>query len=998
MARRSILYEISLAGAENARQQLLEFNKTLREGGTVDYAQYRDAQRQVIQTTRGMNNEQRLNQQIFLSMHPRILETTRALGLFSHVTGTAMNAMNVMNTAQILLNTNTVKELELRNDVTRAQREYNLAIEQNQSPEQLANLSEKLMEAKEAQKQFNEESSQQKMMAYFTFATSIAHLGTDIAALVAKTPEFISLLKKLTGAFGGGGGTSIIPSGTPGGGISSGGGPRLSPPSAPAPAIPISTGSGCLEICNRSQAGMGQEAGKAATEGLKSALRNPLTVALITGAVTGTGVLLATKMDEIKGAIDDSTKKITDAFKPSVVGQISEGSSINSAGRGSNFVTISDPTDSGAVKVKEIFPLHIPTMIPNGPISNTIDSFNSDSHDVTDSHDSTDSHAQTDSNNTTNNTTNTTTQVTPELIGTLMVKMEQTQFQTLVDTISGKNAPKAESTTPMPSSQGFAGFKNMEKLSSEQEEALTPNQKTGIGSDEWLQQNRPDIWKKIEAERESAGQVQVNNMGRRMAQTGESPWMQHATEVPEASSTQTQAGNNFWGNMLGGGVTGVISLLMKQLLFGNSATEAVMPKPPTSPSGSVMAPEGGGHPATIAAQRAAGELRVPVQENPQVVRNTLRGGYEPPEYKTPVTPSEYNTNIPGNAARGAEAAENVVAKTSPDAVEAAKGVGVIGKVAGAISSVEATIAGAIGIWGMTMAGLFDAKTSPFKGLGQIGEAQASSGDTPKLADRFKGVSADIDKTKDESRITKNYFDDIATNVDNSKAISIGVSSDWDSIAKNTVDAKAASTTTSSNMTDAGKALVAAIFDIITKLSGISVKSNTNIDTSPSPRTSSGSTSRMVSSGNSSLGLIGIGGIATYNSKGQNTSLSAFYHAAGGLIDEPMVGRTKSGETHVIGEAGPEIILPLSKISGATTGNTTVASVLDKLNAGDDYSGSAGGMVNANPSSQNMGGSGVTIINETCYYTIGGTVVAENELLKLVGKNSYQEARQRRIGS
>src|SRR5689334_1489559 len=124
MAKRSILYEISLEGAQQAKQELDEFNKTLREGGSVDMQEYSRAQRQVTMTSRGMINEERRSQQLFLAMHPNIRKTSEALGTFSRVSGVTMNVMNSINMAQLLMNNNSTKELEMKNKLTDATRQY----------------------------------------------------------------------------------------------------------------------------------------------------------------------------------------------------------------------------------------------------------------------------------------------------------------------------------------------------------------------------------------------------------------------------------------------------------------------------------------------------------------------------------------------------------------------------------------------------------------------------------------------------------------------------------------------------------------------------------------------------------------------------------------------------------------------------------------------------------------------------------------------------------
>ena len=71
--------------------------------------------------------------------------------------------------------------------------------------------------------------------------------------------------------------------------------------------------------------------------------------------------------------------------------------------------------------------------------------------------------------------------------------------------------------------------------------------------------------------------------------------------------------------------------------------------------------------------------------------------------------------------------------------------------------------------------------------------------------------------------------------------------------------------------------------------------------------------------NSSGGYRGAG---TY---GVTPGASTNWHASGGLITEPIVGKgLRTGSTHVFGEAGAELVTPLSKLkSGESKVNVTV---------------------------------------------------------------------------
>ncbi|MGH9878737.1 MAG: hypothetical protein ACRD5H_13970, partial [Nitrososphaerales archaeon] len=258
---RPLIYEISVQGADRARAEFQSLHQTLEHGGTVSWEEYRSARNRVLQQSRALVTAQKVEHQMWLATHPNIRKATELMGTFSRMTGVAMGVMNTINLAQIAFNQTTGETIGMRNKLSQAERELAIAVRQGSSAEELANLREEAELAKVQLKEFEDQTSKQRMQNLFTFATSIAHLGSSFGSIITRSPEIIGFFRRLGGSIGGvqtGGGSPPPPAGA---GTFSRGFPPFGGIGAP-------IGAGGMCLCSATVAGIGQSVGTKVATGL----------------------------------------------------------------------------------------------------------------------------------------------------------------------------------------------------------------------------------------------------------------------------------------------------------------------------------------------------------------------------------------------------------------------------------------------------------------------------------------------------------------------------------------------------------------------------------------------------------------------------------------------------------------------------------------------------------------------------------------------------------
>lgn len=258
MAERSIIYHLSVQGAQQVKSELDQVRQRFDQGG-ASIGELRDVQRTATQTARVFNQEQRISHNLFLAMHPNIRRAGEAMQTFSRITGLAMNAMNAINLAQLVFNQKASGQMEMANNLRQAERELAIAIKTGAGEQELANLRENAELARSKMKEFNDELNQQRFSNYFTFAASIGHLASGFGAIVTRSPEIVNLFRRIGGSFfggtpsGGGGPPSVGGTGS----FSRGG---FGAPGAPGVGVPTMAGR-CVEICGGAQAGIASKVG-----------------------------------------------------------------------------------------------------------------------------------------------------------------------------------------------------------------------------------------------------------------------------------------------------------------------------------------------------------------------------------------------------------------------------------------------------------------------------------------------------------------------------------------------------------------------------------------------------------------------------------------------------------------------------------------------------------------------------------------------------------------
>jgi hypothetical protein len=293
MAERSIIYHLSVQGAQQVKSELDQVRQRF-DNGTASLGEMRDAQRTATQTARVFNNEQKISHNLWLAMHPKIRQTSEALGAFNRLTSVTLTAMNAINLAQLVFNQKASGQLEMVNNLKQAERELAIATKNGASEQELANLRENAELARSKMKEFNDELGQQRLSNYFTFAASIGHLASGFGSIVTRSPEIVNLFRRIGGSFfggspSGGGGPPPV-SGT--GSFSRGG---FGPPGAPGVGVPTMAGR-CVEICNQSQAGVAAKVGSQFRDKLSALIPYLVPIAATAAIVGGIYTLLGSNI------------------------------------------------------------------------------------------------------------------------------------------------------------------------------------------------------------------------------------------------------------------------------------------------------------------------------------------------------------------------------------------------------------------------------------------------------------------------------------------------------------------------------------------------------------------------------------------------------------------------------------------------------------------------------------------------------------------------------
>lgn len=179
-----IAWKLSIAGAEDVKQQLAQVHEQFNRG-EISVEQYGKQINQQNSTLRALTSNTQFQTRAWLAQHPTINTLSRSMSGFNRVLSATVQAMNLMNTATLLMRTDSGNLAEAQNRLAEAQRNLAAAT----TPEEYEKWSRAVAEAND-----NLESMKKNMNDDFNnrlsqFGINAAFIGTSILATLPRLTE-----------------------------------------------------------------------------------------------------------------------------------------------------------------------------------------------------------------------------------------------------------------------------------------------------------------------------------------------------------------------------------------------------------------------------------------------------------------------------------------------------------------------------------------------------------------------------------------------------------------------------------------------------------------------------------------------------------------------------------------------------------------------------------------------------------------------------------------
>src|SRR6185312_12377897 len=93
-------WKIMVEGAQQAKQQLADLDQQFSKG-QISISDYAKGQRQSLRDVRALNNEQRVQKEVFLASNPALNSLSKSMSTVGAVSNTLLGITNAINLAQL---------------------------------------------------------------------------------------------------------------------------------------------------------------------------------------------------------------------------------------------------------------------------------------------------------------------------------------------------------------------------------------------------------------------------------------------------------------------------------------------------------------------------------------------------------------------------------------------------------------------------------------------------------------------------------------------------------------------------------------------------------------------------------------------------------------------------------------------------------------------------------------------------------------------------------
>lgn len=177
-----LAWKLSIAGAEEIKQKLAEVHQQFNRG-EITVEQYSKELSKNASIARNLTQQNQLANRVWLAQHPTINQLSRTLSGLNRVLSVTSAAMTAINTAQLLMRTNTGNLIELQNGLAEAERAYNTALTPEAKEEAARQMAEYAARIEEANKQMGQDAINNA----FSFASSIGSIATAVGVFLTKS-------------------------------------------------------------------------------------------------------------------------------------------------------------------------------------------------------------------------------------------------------------------------------------------------------------------------------------------------------------------------------------------------------------------------------------------------------------------------------------------------------------------------------------------------------------------------------------------------------------------------------------------------------------------------------------------------------------------------------------------------------------------------------------------------------------------------------------------
>jgi phage-related protein len=189
-----LAWKLSIAGAEEVKERLAEVHEQF-DRGELTVQQYGKELKAQDSTLRTLTNSTQFQTRAWLAQHPTINQLSRSMSGLNRVLSATTAAMTAINTASLLMRSDSSTTIGLQNQLAEAERNYNAALtpeEKEKAARAVSSLKDEMAEAKKT-------ADDDFINHMFSLGIGIAQIGTTILATIPRFKDLVTTLGDIGG-------------------------------------------------------------------------------------------------------------------------------------------------------------------------------------------------------------------------------------------------------------------------------------------------------------------------------------------------------------------------------------------------------------------------------------------------------------------------------------------------------------------------------------------------------------------------------------------------------------------------------------------------------------------------------------------------------------------------------------------------------------------------------------------------------------------------------